>query len=200
MTTPRSTMNDRWRCSHRRQTCGDGRTAEATTDAEGRFFFAGVDDGRYALAASVPGFVPVSQTIQFAQLADWTRIVTLQVDAIKETLAVKAKRGSGAVAPASGPIRVRVGGHIKPPRRTHDVSPVYPDAARDAGYEGTVSIDAVIARDGAVIASRVTSPDVHPALATAAPGAVRQWRFSPTLLNRNPIEVVMTVSVAFTLE
>jgi protein TonB len=40
---------------------------------------------------------------------------------------------------------------------------------------------------------------VHPDFAIAAVDAVRQWRFTPTLLNGRPVEVVMTVSVTFTL-
>ncbi len=49
-------------------------------------------------------------------------------------------------------------------------------------------------------AARVTSPEVYPELAAAAVDAVRQWKFSPTLLNGSPVEVVMSVSVAFTLD
>ena len=71
---------------------------------------------------------------------------------------------------------------------------------QEAGREGKVSIDAVIGVDGSVTAARVTSAEVHPELATAALDAVRQWKFSPTLLNGKPIEVVMAVSVSFSLE
>ena len=46
---------------------------------------------------------------------------------------------------------------------------------------------------------RVVSAQVHPAFAIAAVDAVRQWRFTPTLLNSDAVEVVMTVSVQFNL-
>jgi outer membrane biosynthesis protein TonB len=46
---------------------------------------------------------------------------------------------------------------------------------------------------------RVLSAQVHPDFAVAASEAVRQWRFSPTLLNGSPVEVVMRVSVTFSL-
>ena len=70
---------------------------------------------------------------------------------------------------------------------------------RAAGREGVVPIEAVIGRDGTVSMVRVLSAQVHPDFAIAAVDAVRQWRFSPTLLNGAPVEVVMTVSVTFNL-
>jgi protein TonB len=70
---------------------------------------------------------------------------------------------------------------------------------RDAGREGVVPVEAMIGVDGTVTSVRVLSADVHPDFAVAAVDAVRQWRFTPTLLNGSPVEGVMTVSVAFTL-
>jgi periplasmic protein TonB len=70
---------------------------------------------------------------------------------------------------------------------------------RTAGREGVVPIEAVVGKDGTVTTVRVVSADVHPDFAIAAADAVRQWKFSPTLLNGQPVEVVMMVSVTFTL-
>ena len=70
---------------------------------------------------------------------------------------------------------------------------------KEAGLEGEVPIDAVIGRDGSVISVRVLNAQVHPEFAIAAVDAVRQWKFSPTLLNGRPIEVVMAVTVGFSL-
>ena len=70
---------------------------------------------------------------------------------------------------------------------------------REAGLEGLVPIEALIAVDGTVSTTRVLSAQVHPELAMAAVSAVRQWRFSPTLLNGAPVEVWMTVMVDFRL-
>jgi protein TonB len=80
------------------------------------------------------------------------------------------------------------------------VRPVYPASMQQAGLEGIVPIDAVIGFDGHVVFVRVASAQVHPGLARAAEQAVRQWVFSPTLLNGVPVEVQMTVSVRFSLE
>jgi protein TonB len=93
-----------------------------------------------------------------------------------------------------------VGGNIRPPRKLVDVRPVYPPTMREAGREGRVSIEAIISRDGRVTSARVTSTDVHPDFAIAAIDAVRQWQFEPTLLNGGPVDVVMAVSVSFSLE
>jgi len=177
-----------------------GQKAQATTDAEGRFVFPAVEPGKYVLAAELPGFRALRQDIELRQPSDWTRMVTLQLGAVQETISVKGRRGSGATASAGGPVRVRVGGNIRPPRKTKDVKPIYPEAMQEAGVEGLVNIEAVIGRDGNVAAARVTSTQIHPDLAAAAVTAVRQWKFEPTLLNGAPVEVVMTVSVSFTLE
>ena len=87
---------------------------------------------------------------------------------------------------------------MRAPLKTLDVRPIYPARMRDAGREGIVPIDAIIGADGTVTSVRILSADVHPDFALAA-DAVRQWRFTPTLLNGSPVEVVMTVSVRFTL-
>ena len=178
---------------------GGGQKAQATTDAEGRFIFSAVEPGKYVLAAALPGFKELRQDLELRQPADWARIVTLQIGTLRETISVKGRRGSGATT-AAGPVRVRVGGNIRPPRKLKDVKPIYPDAMQEAGQEGVVTIDAVIGRDGSVSSAHVTSVQVHPDLASAALTAVRQWKFEPTLLNGGPVEVVMTVSVSFTLE
>lgn len=97
--------------------------------------------------------------------------------------------------PPSGP--VRVGGDIRPPRRIHDVRPDYPRIALQARVEGTVELDAVIDTDGRV--TQVTVLSGHPLLTDAATDAVRQWRFTPTLLNSQPVPIIMSVKVDFRL-
>ena len=92
---------------------------------------------------------------------------------------------------------VRVGGSITRPERVRYVPPVYPDVARAARIEGTVILEAVIGTDGTVREVRVLRP--LPFLEAAAVEAVQQWLFTPTLLNGEPVPVVMTVTVTFTL-
>lgn len=101
--------------------------------------------------------------------------------------------------PISTPPEVprRVGGVIQPPRRIHEVAPVYPPIARSAGIKGIVILEAVIDREGRVTDARVLRS--VSLLDDAALAAVKQWRFTPTLLNGEPIPIVMTVTVTFTL-
>jgi len=98
-------------------------------------------------------------------------------------------------APPQAP--VRVGGDIKEPKRIVDAKPVYPQIAQQAKIQGIVIIEAIIGKDGSVKEARVLRP--VPMLDQAALEAVRKWKYSPTLLNGQPVEVVMTVTVTFTL-
>ena len=172
---------------------------EATTDANGHFEFPSVGPGSYVLEASLAGFRKLRNPVDLSTSADWDRAVTLQVGQVQESIMVRARRPSGTSAAATAAAPVRVGGNIRAPRKLHDVRPVYPASMRDAGREGVVPLEAIIGRDGTVTSVRVVSAQVHPDFAAAAMDAVREWRFAPTLLNGEPVEVVMTVSVSFKL-
>lgn len=93
---------------------------------------------------------------------------------------------------------VRVGGNIKPPTKMQDARPVYPPIAQSARVQGVVIIEAVIGPDGKVKDAKVLRS--IPLLDQAALDAVRQWEFTPTLLNGVPVPVVMTVTVNFKLQ
>ena len=90
-----------------------------------------------------------------------------------------------------------VGGRIKEPGKIRHVPPVYPAIAQQARVEGIVIIEAVIGVDGRVQQARILRS--KPLLDDAALTAVRQWTFTPTLLNGVPVPVIMTVTVNFTL-
>jgi protein TonB len=96
------------------------------------------------------------------------------------------------------PKPVPVGGAIRAPRKVFDVLPVYPQIAQAARVEGDVIIQATIGVDGMVQEARVVSG--RPLLNDAALNAVRQWRYTPTTLNNQPVAVIMTVTVAFRLQ
>ena len=74
---------------------------------------------------------------------------------------------------------------------------MYPDAAREAGVQGVVIMEAVIGPDGKVTDVRVLRSVAG--LDEAAVDAVKQWQYEPTLLNGLAIPVIMTVTVQFTL-
>jgi periplasmic protein TonB len=75
------------------------------------------------------------------------------------------------------------------------VEPVYPVLAKQIHLEGTVVIRAIIAKDGSVGSAEILSG--HPWLARAARDAIVQWRYRPTLLRGEPIEVETLVTVIF---
>jgi TonB family protein len=104
---------------------------------------------------------------------------------------------SGLPGAPPPPTAVRVGGQIKEPRKLKNVSPAYPPIAQSARVQGVVIIEAVIGPTGRVQDARVLRS--IPLLDAAALDAVRQWEFTPTLLNGVPVPVIMTVTVQFTL-
>ena len=111
--------------------------------------------------------------------------------------------GTGTAAPAPPPaVRpaqkiVRVGSHIKAPRQTYSVNPVYPPLAQEAHVWGTVVVEAVIDEHGNVVQARTVSG--HPLLVNAALKAVLQWKYEPTILNGQPVSVELQVQVHFNL-
>ena len=99
--------------------------------------------------------------------------------------------------PPPPPEPVRVGGNISPPEKIRNVDPRYPPVAQAARVAGVVILEAVIGPDG-----RVTDVKVLRSVALlddAAIEAVRQWEYTPTLLNGVPVPVIMTVTVNFQL-
>ncbi len=95
------------------------------------------------------------------------------------------------------PARIRVGGKVEEARLIFRPSPVYPPQAKHARVQGVVRLEVLIARDGAIEDIRSLAGD--PSLSEAAVAAVRMWRYKPTTLNGDPVEVVTEVDVNFTL-
>ena len=92
---------------------------------------------------------------------------------------------------------VRVGGNIQNARVLHKPPPVYPPEAAEQYVSGKVELEAIIDIDGRVRNLKLISG--HPLLAPAAMDAVSQWRYRPTRLNGNVVEVVTMIEVNFNL-
>jgi outer membrane biosynthesis protein TonB len=107
----------------------------------------------------------------------------------------KPEAAPAAPAPSTRPMRIRIGGNVQKPKLTHMVEPVYPQIARTAHVEGTIEFHAVIAKDGTIEELKYVSGPML--LMRAAMLAVQQWRYAPTLLNGEPVEVDTTISVPF---
>ncbi len=104
---------------------------------------------------------------------------------------------SGPPPPKAVPSRIRVGGNVQQAKLLAQPRPNYPPLAKQARISGVVLLRAIIAKDGTVQQLEVISG--HPLLVQSAMDAVRQWRYSPTLLNGEPVEVVTEVQVIFSL-
>ena len=92
---------------------------------------------------------------------------------------------------------IRVGGQIKQPKKLKDVAPVYPDIAKQARVQGVVILECTISPQGKVTNVKVLRG--IPLLNDSAMSAVKQWVYTPTLLNGVPVPVIMTVTVNFKL-
>src|SRR5258706_12749231 len=95
----------------------------------------------------------------------------------------------------TGPLRV--GGNVQAARIINRVQPVYPPLPRQTRISGTVRLHAIIGKDGMIQQLEVMT--AHPFLQQAALDALRQWRYQPTLLNGDPVEVDTTIDVIFSL-
>jgi protein TonB len=93
------------------------------------------------------------------------------------------------------PIRLHSG--IQAPEKIADKTPVYPPIATAARVQGIVILEATIDEQGQVADLKVLRS--VPMLDAAAMDAVKQWRYSPALLNGMPIPVIVTVTVRFAL-
>jgi protein TonB len=109
--------------------------------------------------------------------------------------------GAGSTAapppPKVTPKRITVGGNVQAAHLVNRVQPVYPPLARQTRICGTVKLHAIIGKNGAVEQLQVVSG--HPLLVQSALDAVRQWRYQPTLLNGEPVEVDTEIDVIFSL-
>jgi protein TonB len=108
--------------------------------------------------------------------------------------------GMGGAPPPPRPHQtgpLRVGGNVQAARIINRVQPVYPPLARQTRISGTVRLHAIIGKDGTIQSLEVMNG--HPLLQQAALDAVRQWRYQPTLLNGEPVDVDTTIDVIFSL-
>jgi periplasmic protein TonB len=118
--------------------------------------------------------------------------------ALGEMLGVVVDAPPPPPAPPEPSKPIRVGSGITRPAKIRDVMPVYPALAQAARISGMVIVEATIGPSGDVLDARVLRS--IPLLDAAALNAVRQWRFTPTLLNGQAVAVVMTVTVDFKLQ
>jgi len=173
------------------------------SDGDGSFRFKSLPAGEYEMKVVKRGFeVYRAPEVALETGREASQNVTLEVAAVMEEVDVVPE---GTVKPLPGsetggkPSRLRLGGQVQATKLLNKVTPVYPAAAKAAGIEGTVILHAVIGMDGKPLSLRVMNSQADPELARAAVESVSQWRYRPTLLNGEPIEVDTTIMVNFSL-
>ena len=173
------------------------------TDETGNFAFKDVPAGHYSLEVRSSGMSAVMRTFELKAAGPAPFIAFVLEPAIPtESVVVTAKAPHGVStngAAAVGPRRIRVGGNVEGARLVDNLPPEYPESALQKGIQGVVLIEAVISIEGVPMSLKVLSSPSDD-LAKAASDAVSEWKYSPTLLNGNPVEVVTTIAVAFHLE
>lgn len=108
-------------------------------------------------------------------------------------------RDDGEEAGTSGAVRRTDDPEVTPPKKLSAPGPQYSPEARKAGVEGTVVIQAVIARDGTVRKAAILKSD-YPCLGYLVSQALRQWRFEPARLDGKPVEVHYNLAVNLTTQ
>jgi TonB family protein len=100
-------------------------------------------------------------------------------------------------APGNKP--VRIGGAVMAANLITKVTPAYPADMKEQRQEATVVLQATISKDGVPQSLSVETTDVNRSFIDAAIEAVKQWRYRPTLLNGEPVEVITNITINFTL-
>ena len=182
---------------------------ELKSDANGKFEFVGLPAGEYAFEARGNGFQSIKDVLTVGG-QNLQRSYTLKIGTLQETITLSFTPRDTTNEPVSDTVNIGKlftpvkkeciaspdGGRITPPRKIRDASPYYPSSLRGVWTEGVVKMRARIGVDGYVADISVTG-DAHPDLAQSAVAAVREWRYTETLLNCAPVEVMMDVTVNF---
>ncbi len=87
--------------------------------------------------------------------------------------------------------------HLDPAMLIYRVEPVYPPLAKQIHKEGRVELRAIIAIDGTIQSLEVVDGD--PIFFQSALEAVRQWRYKPTILNGQPVQIDTHITVIYTM-
>jgi beta-lactamase regulating signal transducer with metallopeptidase domain len=195
-----------------------GRTV---SDPNGRFAFRDVLPGRYQMTLSLAGFGTVSNVVPLEAGTMNARVITLPLGTLEETITVgctqagapdAAGRLAGLWARAlevfmptlsaqdARPRPVRVGGNIQAPLKVKDVRPVCP-ATLVPATGAMIRLVGRIGVDGLVHDVRrvetVSAGEVSGELTDSALEAVRQWVFTPTLLNGQPVDVNVNIRISY---
>jgi beta-lactamase regulating signal transducer with metallopeptidase domain len=180
----------------------------ATTNAAGRFTFPNLPAGTYDLTSQLSGFRTITKPVTLTGSGNVQDTITMPIGSLSEEITVTCSTASVSLLDRLFPVLsaqerpvtpIRVGGQVREPRKTRDVRPVCPSSLSSGGtivrLHGRIGIDGLVAE---VTPLKAGSSAQWPADAIdSAIVAVRQWVFTPTTLNGQPVEVDITVTVNF---
>jgi len=152
---------------------------------------------RAGLEASQRELDAAARALEAAQTARLNRLMNADVSTTVGPPQARAADDRPLRAP-SGRAPVRVGGAIAPPRVLEQAKPVYTQEAMAARVEGTVVLEIIVDERGFVPDARVVRS--IPLLDQSALEAVKQWRFTPTLVDGQALPVIVQVEMTFTLK
>jgi beta-lactamase regulating signal transducer with metallopeptidase domain len=200
---------------------GPSGSSSLRTDPAGNWSVTGLAQGTYMVQIFAPGFTTASIVQDVTSPGESKFNTRLTVGNAVFSVNVTAKgtpRAAAAGVPAQSPKPkpIRVGGMVQAVKLISKTDPVYPDALRQQGVEGTVLINAIVGKTGNVLDAQVApfasigagpggrgpgpgATFVPPEMVEAALAAVRTWQYEPALLNGEPIEVLTHVTVSFKL-
>ena len=170
---------------------------QTASAADGKFSFDNLSAGQYILRVEKPGFAALFREYTVGSDANVARALVMQLGHLEENVSVQGA-GKGTAKPVANTKPIRVGGNVAESNLIRKVDPIYPRSAKAAGVQGTVNIEAVILKDGTPSELTVLSSPSDD-LSQSALDAVRQWRYRPTLLNGEPVEVITDIGITYTL-
>jgi hypothetical protein len=186
------------------------------SDGTGWFAFPDLQPGRYELDAKLPGFATVNNLLTITAGSNVRRTITLPLGSLEETIYVVCSGGPSAAAATVPPMLVqgrgapppglglaqpvRVGGQIKAPRKVGNVNPrcprgILPDRDLVINLVGRIGVDGYMNEVRHVPSDNQPAPPSE--FIESALEAVRQWTFTPTLLNNQPWDVNVRVTVLY---
>jgi periplasmic protein TonB len=101
----------------------------------------------------------------------------------------------GQTEPAKQPPEHKISSGVAQGLKTHNVDPIYPVVARNAGIYGDVILHATIDTNGKIGSIRPVQGE--PILVKASIDAVKQWRYRPFIFNGKPVQVETTIKIQF---
>jgi len=181
----------------------DGTNQEVTrANAAGEYRFTAIPPGRYTLEFRSAGFAALKRDVA-VEAGKAARVdAALDIGEVSETVVIVGQKPA-TVTPAApmarAPQRIRVGGNVQATKLILMARPQYPADLQRLGIQGAVVMRAVISTTGGLLNVEAVNSDVDARLVAAALDAVRIWKYQPTLLNGQPVEVATTITVDFQL-